>query len=111
MSDLSIIDAGAFTGVLIAAGFIFRELWRFTEKVLDRRKAEAPVSAEGDKLLKLTSDLWEWHNVRDENGLPLWYARRETLARLADSNEEQLKQLTKLNAIIDRLIDAVNKLT
>jgi len=56
---------------------------------------------------ELVKDLWDWHNVKDQDGAPIWYVKRslyEGIKELADTMQrdaiilvEHSKELSKLN--------------
>ncbi len=51
-------------------------------------------------------DLHEWHNVRDNDGVPIWYVRRsleEAINKLADNIAMQTQLFQQMSLKIDNL--------
>lgn len=97
--------------------------------LLNKRKDLKPGSVEYDKNLKKTiydmqrdlADLLDMHNVKDENGVPIWYVGSDlrniaktlarTLERMAATEEGMLDTLKKIEhnntRITDKLLERV----
>ena len=58
------------------------------------------------KMERQIADLWDWHNVRGRDGVPIWYIREslettlEKLTEVIAANTETLKDIAR---IIERL--------
>jgi len=69
-----------------------------------RKKSTVPVpvgnTAEWNDLLRQTKDLWDWHNVGDEEGVKIWYVRK--------SIEESLKKSTETQALIAKMLERID---
>lgn len=53
-------------------------------------------------------DLWEWHSVKDNDGIPIWYVRRsfeETIVKLKQSIDNLEKTFSETNKSIYQDID------
>lgn len=48
-----------------------------------------------------TKDLWDWHSVRDQDGIPIWYHRRTT--------EESIYKLKEAIDLLDRNFMQITK--
>ena len=84
---------------------ILREVFGF----LLKRKSDASSIAKevNDTIIvqKLT-DLWNWHNVRDASGVPVWYFRSsldDTMDKLSESITNQTLALQKITFTLERL--------
>ena len=93
---------------LIAAILVIREVLGFLEK---RR-----INGDGgsEKVMKeymegtyervnriehQVDDLFNWHNQRDQDGIPLWYVKRsfeESIKEMAEAMREQIKVQTQI---------------
>jgi len=59
-----------------------------------------------DAVASKITDLWDWHNLRDEDGVPVWYVRKsleeairmqaESMSKLAENIGEQTRALERL---------------
>lgn len=77
MTELTQLGIGGIFAIMV-----IREVLSF----LRARNGGGPSS-----IAKQVDDLWTWHNVRDGDGVPVWYVRRsleESIAKLADSIEK-----------------------
>ncbi len=89
MDSLSTTDAGIiFIGIIL----ILREVFAF---VVRKRNGDV-FTKDCVKCLRethqRTRDLHKWHDVRDDEGVPLWYVRKsleKSIDRLADNVEQQ----------------------
>jgi len=84
---------------------ILREVFGF---LLNRRNASALLAkdAENSVLLQKITDLWNWHNVRGTDNVPVWYFRSsldESMEKLSDSIDNQTMALQKVTFILERL--------
>ena len=58
------------------------------------------------KMGRQISDLWDWHNQRDSDGVPVWYVRQSlesAIEKLATSLEGLTTVLAGLNAKQDQM--------
>lgn len=124
---------GGIFGVLFAISLfwiIFREKSLFTKKDKNESNDEEKEKEIEDALTQIeamnenlenmhkkVTDLWEWHSVKDPDGIPIWYVRRtfeESINRLEDSVsllKEQLQvSLFRLNDSLDANDNATNRL-
>ncbi len=84
---------------------ILREVFGF---LLNRRNSSALLKREADNeiVLQKVTDLWNWHNVRGADNVPVWYFRSsldDAMDKLAESIDNQTIALQKVTFIIDRL--------
>ena len=84
---------------------ILREVFGF---LLNRRNSSALIAREADTtdMLQKITDLWNWHNVRGTDNVPVWYFRSsldDAMDKLAESIDNQTVALQKVTFIIDRL--------
>ncbi len=59
---------------------------------------------------KQISDLHDWHNKDDEDGVKLWYVRRsmeDAILKLSDNVEKQTQMLDKHYVVLDRVITLI----
>ena len=84
---------------------ILREVFGF----LLKRKSDTSLIAKetSDALVvQKVTDLWNWHNVRDASGVPVWYFRSsldDTMDKLSDSITNQTLALQKITFTLERL--------
>ena len=84
---------------------ILREVFGF---LLKRKNDSALLVKEtSDTVInqKIT-DLWNWHNVRGTDGVPVWYFRSslsDATDKLAESIDNQTLALQKITLILERL--------
>lgn len=66
------------------------------------------------KHTKWLENLYDMHNVRDADGVPLWYVRRsleEVIGKLADNIDKQSQLMEKLVGKVNRLDEDVRQTT
>jgi len=84
---------------------ILREVFGF----LLKRKSDASSIAQetgNAVIIQKVTDLWNWHNVRDASGVPVWYFRsslEDATDKLAESIDNQTLALQKITFILERL--------
>jgi len=82
---------------LIAAILVLREVFSF----LKTRNGNNPVLKRLDEIDRRVQQLYDWHNVTDENGTKIWYAQRSmsrSVEKLSESIQAQtviLKQMVE----------------
>ena len=84
---------------------ILREVFGF---LLNRRNSSALLAREADTtaMLQKITDLWNWHNVRGADNVPVWYFRSsldDAMDKLSESIDNQTMALQKVTFILDRL--------
>lgn len=69
-----------------------------------------------ENIEKKTEELWNLHNVKDHDGVPVWYVRKsleESINNLADSiddlKEQTLDSLNHLDGLLSSQSDATNR--
>lgn len=127
-----LVSEGGIFGVLFALAFIwiiFREKSLLTKD--KENKEPAPEIAQIEDTLeyveslnervifiqKKIEDLWEWHAVKDNDGVPIWYVRRtleESINRLDKSvmvlKDQMQLSLHKLNDVLNTNDDLSDRL-
>jgi len=95
MDKLSTTDAGViFIGVIL----ILREVFAFVVK----RKNGTNKTTQDDcllcikKIAQQTDDLYRWHDVRDDEGIPIWYVRKSLEKAIDNLSENVAKQTVVL---------------
>ena len=84
---------------------ILREVFGF----LLKRKNDSHlfIKETGDAVIaQKVTDLWNWHNVRDASGVPVWYFRSsldDAMDKLSESIDNQTLALQKITFILERL--------
>lgn len=89
----------------ILALLILREVFTFLNK---RRGMDAYT-----KVFSQINDLWNWHNVRDQDGIPTWYVRRsleDSVSKLADVIEKLDDHIGLLNTEMRMLREDVKNI-
>jgi peptidoglycan hydrolase CwlO-like protein len=81
-------------------------------------KAEALDDKVSDVEKKI-QDLWDWHNVKDSEGVPRWYVRKSleesinkleaSIHELKDQMQENLKHIDTISKSRDDLSDKLDK--
>ena len=76
--------------------------------LLNRRNSSALLAREADTtaMLQKITDLWNWHNVRGADNVPVWYFRSsldDAMDKLSESIDNQTMALQKVTFILDRL--------
>jgi hypothetical protein len=64
-------------------------------------------------LCQQTADLHEWHDMRDSEGVMLWYVRRsleEAIVKLADNIGEQTRVLNRIDVNQAALTEVVGRM-
>ena len=84
---------------------ILREVFGF---LLNRRNSSALLAREAatTAMLQKITDLWNWHNVRGADNVPVWYFRSsldDAMDKLSESIDNQTMALQKVTFILDRL--------
>ena len=84
---------------------ILREVFGF---LLKRKNDAFSIVRETDNtvLLQKITDLWNWHNVRGTDNVPVWYFRSsldDAMDKLAESIDNQTLALQKITFILERL--------
>jgi hypothetical protein len=84
---------------------ILREVFGF---LLNRRDSSALSERDIDTtaMSQKITDLWDWHNVRGADNVPVWYFRSsldDAMDKLSDSIDKQTEVLQKVTFILDRL--------
>lgn len=68
------------------------------EKIYSHLTALEGKTADVERKIK---DLWDWHSVRDQDGIPVWYHRRST--------EESIHKLKEAIDLLDRNFMQITK--
>ena len=84
---------------------ILREVFGF---LLKRKNDISLIAKETNDavIVQKVTDLWNWHNVRDASGVPVWYFRsslEDATDKLAESIDNQTLALQKITFILERL--------
>ena len=84
---------------------ILREVFGF---LLKRKNDAYSIAKEADNtvVIQKLTDLWNWHNVRDASGVPVWYFRSsldDTMDKLSESITNQTLALQKITFTLERL--------
>ena len=92
MSLLSEIGVGGIFAVLMV-----KEVLNFLRyrKNGDRRACDPHIK----DMHKRIEDLWNWHNVTDNDGVKIWYVRRsleEAIKKLSENIDVQTKALQEI---------------
>lgn len=85
-----------------------------------RRRYDSETQSKLDKLTKQISDLHDWHNVNDEDGIKLWYLPlwlRRMIESISKTTEQKIvvlenieKQQTENLSALNRLVSVIDKL-
>ena len=97
ITEISLGGAVALLIIREVFGFLLK---RRQDSMLLARETETSVVAQ-----KVT-DLWNWHNVKDSNGVPVWYFRSsldDAMDKLSESIDNQTLALQKITFILERL--------
>ncbi len=81
------------------------------DELRDRRDAARRSKLE--TIAQQTRDLWEWHNVNDQNGVKLWYSRRsleDTIRKLVEIAEHQRAILERIDLHLSDLKERMKQL-
>jgi hypothetical protein len=84
---------------------ILREVFGF---LLKRKSDASSIAKDADDtvIVQKLTDLWNWHNVRDASGVPVWYFRSsldDTMDKLSESITNQTLALQKITFTLERL--------
>ena len=84
---------------------ILREVFGF---LLKRKNDAFSIAKEADNtvVIQKVTDLWNWHNVRGTDNVPVWYFRsslNESMEKLSDSIDNQTFALQKITFTLERL--------
>lgn len=84
---------------------ILREVFGF---LLKRKNDAASIAKESDNnvVIQKVTDLWNWHNVRGTDNVPVWYFRSsldDAMDKLSESIDNQTLALQKITFILERL--------
>jgi len=84
---------------------ILREVFGF---LLKRKNDASSIAKEVDNtvITQKITDLWNWHNVRGTDGVPVWYFRSsldDAMDKLAESINNQTLALQKITFTLERL--------
>lgn len=106
MENATLIELGVG---LTAALLIIREVLNFLKwkngGPVDYHKKEKM-----DKMQKQIEDLYEWHNVTDDDGVKIWYVRRSlegAVEKLVEAVNSQNKALTELSSTNEVLLNVI----
>ena len=107
MDGLSTTDAGIlFIGIIL----ILREVFAFVMKRRNGGFHPEILCAECVQLMrksgKQVEDLHDWHNVRDNEGKPIWYARKSlevAIEKLSENVNQQTKAIERQSVILERI--------
>lgn len=104
MDRFSATDAGI---IVIGVILILREVFGFIAKRKNgARHRVCDDCVEGIKAIaKQTDDLYRWHDVRDNEGVPIWYVRKsleKAINKLADNVEKQTVAIREQNTLLER---------
>lgn len=90
-------DAGLIGAVIAMAQIIGRFAERLLDKVLKEKDPQEKAQREAHQAcIELNSELRkliEWHNVRDADGVFIWYFRLRELNKRFDDLEDLVKDL------------------
>lgn len=116
MPDLTWAQAGPFAVVLVAVGWVLKLALGFARDLLGSKATAEPdgftsfTKEDRDLLVEMqrvVDKLHEMHDVKDENGLYLWYGKRELLLRVATILEQQTEALRELGHSLSSVRDAL----
>ena len=72
------------------------------------------IESKIEDIERKTHDLWEWHNVKDSDGIPRWYVKRsleQSIDKLETSIIELRTQTTESLKLLDNVTDSKMELT
>jgi len=111
--------------VIIGLILLLREVGTLLkDQMATKKNGKAPpklcTEAEWRTMCDRVHDLWEWHNVKDDDGVYVWYIRKslsEAIRSLADSatetariNAQMIDSLNQFQAQIGELGKVINKM-
>lgn len=70
----------------------------------EKKKDFSIPEEEWKTIVKQTNELHEWHNVKDEDGVPVWYVRRsleKAIEKLSTTIDEQTRVFQTFLARMD----------
>ncbi len=117
--NFTLEDAAIFVPALAVVSIVLGLVLHFVNKLQDRQSRERerastvpglpPVDTRSDcvKTLEIVKKLWELHDIKDDNGTPIWYTPRTTLRRMTDLQDKQIEALLKLNESVTSLKELV----
>lgn len=80
---------GIFAILILQLVLGFLEKWRARQETAEGGSRTAPTDDVDMRLVaKRVDDLWEWHNVRNSDGVFVWYVRtalEDAIVQLADN--------------------------
>ena len=88
---------------------LIREVFNFVKPLFPKQKAAEPLAGAGQpektgavppSHLKMLEDLHSWHNMRDADGVPVWYIKQD----LRTAAQQNLVILHKLEELADVLL-------
>jgi hypothetical protein len=79
--DFSTWPAALLVGVLVL--LVVREIPGLVRTIAEAlsKRSEPKAPAQPHTQNQMLSDLWKWHNVRDDEGIFVWYTRYRTLEK------------------------------
>lgn len=104
------VQIGIAVGIVVAVVWLLKEVIGAAKSMRDARSEERPADAQRSggvlvqqtiprdewvKLREQTDDMHKWHDVRDEDGRPIWYITRAH-GRALDSIAESTNALASL---------------
>ncbi len=95
---------------------VLREIFGFLKvRKLDGSSTKAVCSYDREKfndVYRTIKDLYKLHDIRDRDGVPVWYVRQsleESIHKLADNIETQTRVMqAMLNSINDNKVELAN---
>lgn len=98
----------------IFAILILKTVFDFLTKKKDEKKNGNGNGLSTVKVALQIKDLWDWHNISDEDGVKLWYFRRSlepAVHKLAENIESQTRILQMLADRLERIERDLDKVT
>jgi len=105
MEDFSTTDAGIiFIGIIL----VLREVFAFVIKKRNGKHEYECIECikKIKSISKQTDDLHRWHDVRDDEGIPVWHIRKsleKAIIKLADNVKEQTIAIQEQSAVLERI--------
>jgi hypothetical protein len=89
---------------------IIKEVLSFLSKHREPKVTPVLTKASWDKTSYQLQRLYDWHNIMDQDGVPVWYVRQsleDAIGKLSTNLENQNKILERQTTILEKLVDRV----
>lgn len=98
----------------IFAIMVIKEVFGFVRHIVQamqhRKNGGENLRAFEDLTEKRIRDLHDWHNVRDQDGVPRWFVRQDAYDKLEEAIEKLARSVERQARILERLASDLDKM-